>query len=193
MVKAQTLHKQASLIRRQRPSSTGIRLSVMGEKQKDRQRKTKWKSCGNETNRRAGSLSVCFTLLNPSRLLASRFTAHLGVCFSTRLPQCSFLSLSDRNKDGKMNRRWQRRRSKGWTAFSCFSGDKWRIFALESRHKDDKGSSLKQILLSSTQICCPALSGVFELLSRCFPYWLTNQGSFITDMKKVCCTLFRSW
>lgn len=53
MLKAQTLHKQASLIRCQRPNSTGICLCVMGAKQRDRQRTTMWKSCGNETNGRA--------------------------------------------------------------------------------------------------------------------------------------------
>lgn len=105
-----------------------------------------------ETRQIEGSVSVCFSLLNPNRLLASRFTPHLGSAFSTWLPQCSFLSLSDRNKDWKMNRKWQKRRSKGWTAFSCFSGEKWRIFALESRQR------LKQILLSSTQTCFSVLA-----------------------------------
>lgn len=85
----ETLHKQAPLIRCQRLNSTGICLRVMGETRRDTQRKTKWKSWGNETNRRGErerSLSVCFTLLNPRRLLASRFTAHLGSVFPLDCP-----------------------------------------------------------------------------------------------------------
>lgn len=58
----------------------------------------------------------------------------------------------------EMNRGWQRRWSDGWTRFSCFSGEKWRNFALESKQKNDNCSRLKQILLSSTKTCCSALA-----------------------------------
>lgn len=142
--------------------------------------------------RQDGSLSVCFTVLSPHGILAPRFTTHLR-SVSTWLIQCSFLFLSDRNEDGKMNRPWQRRRSKGWTAFACFSGEKLRIFALESRHQEDKDSGLKLILLSSTKSYCSAQDGLFELLSRRFPYWLTltNKGSFISTIKK--CLFWWRW
>lgn len=130
-----------------------------------------------------GSLSVCFTLLNPSRLLSSGFMAHLGSVFPLDWTSVEFFpyqtgirmerSIEDDKVEGV----------KGGQLFSCFSGDKWRIFALESRNKD-KGSRRKQILLSSTQTGCSALSGVFELVTRCFPFWRTNQGSFFTTMGK---------
>lgn len=57
----------------------------------------------------------------------------------------------------EMNRGWQRR-SDVWTGFSCFGGEKWRNFALESKRENDNCSRLKQILLSSTKTCCSALA-----------------------------------
>lgn len=141
----------------------------MLEKQRDRQRKTKWKSCGNETNRRERGRKYfsVFLFVESLQIMSVYVYGTSRVCFSTWLPRSSFLSLSDRNTDGEMNTRWQRRRSERWTAFSCFSGEKWRFFALESRHKDNKGSRLKQIFLSWMQTCCSPLADYYHKEKSC--------------------------
>lgn len=43
-----------------------------------------------ETRQIEGSVSVCFSLLNPNRLLASRFTPHLGSAFPLDCPSVHF-------------------------------------------------------------------------------------------------------
>lgn len=69
-----------------------------------------------------------------------------------------FISYQRGMRKEKMNGKWQRRRSDGCTGLSCFSGEKWRNFALERKQRNDNCSRLTQIPLSPTKTCCSALA-----------------------------------
>lgn len=88
-----------------------------------------------KTRQIEGSVSVCFSLLNPHRLLASRFTPHLGSAFPLDCPSVHFFPY----QTGIRTERWiendKRGGVKGGQLILASVERNEEFFALESRQR----------------------------------------------------------